>query len=532
MRHGGLEPGEIAVFGDDADPAGAWRPRAAAIRQRLMRSESDGHCYPTSFPGLAAREAARRRDLAPVILSICDRYRPTVADFLRHVDELRIEAHWDKLRVPPRSRASPQPTAGSTTSTGTAPSGMCSSHPDIPGLRFPMSSPPTHASSTPTSPTSTQPSVAVVGAGMAAATEWLNALAAGAEVVSIRRREPARQPLNVARPLFTKRGLASLPRDAARPTRAELLRTFGEPSLSARPGVGRSARGRRPRRPLSRRDGAQRRPAGDLRNGIPPRLPARSTPLPARRRARARDGGPLDRARRRLDGPDAHRCDTDVVARRACPHQWAFPGRGHARRDEGRRAAVSAEGGIVSYTLRGRGAETRLAAAALPVLIAALLSPVLHVWWPIELAGLMLGIGLALDVDSTTGSFPTSLAGPLCRSGCSSWPDDGDRAAARCQGAGLSRGCVLRGVVAPRRRFSPTRAFRCSGSSSPEDGGELGRAGIRSLWPRRWRASPPGTAWARSHPSRLPAGVDEAARARPPADADRPDAAPSSAAAS
>ena len=34
LRHGGLEPGEIAVFGTDADPAAAWRPRADAIRQR------------------------------------------------------------------------------------------------------------------------------------------------------------------------------------------------------------------------------------------------------------------------------------------------------------------------------------------------------------------------------------------------------------------------------------------------------------------------------------------------------------------
>ena len=51
--------------------------------------------------------------------------------------------------------------------------------------------------------------VAIVGAGMAAATEWLNALAAGAEVVSIRRREPLRRPLNVPRPFFSKRGLAA-----------------------------------------------------------------------------------------------------------------------------------------------------------------------------------------------------------------------------------------------------------------------------------------------------------------------------------
>ncbi len=50
----------------------------------------------------------------------------------------------------------------------------------------------------------------------------------------------------------------------------------------------------------------------------------------------------------------------------------------------------------MSYTLRGR-IETRLAAALVPFLAAAALSPVLHKWWPLELVGLMVGIGLALD---------------------------------------------------------------------------------------------------------------------------------------
>ena len=50
----------------------------------------------------------------------------------------------------------------------------------------------------------------------------------------------------------------------------------------------------------------------------------------------------------------------------------------------------------MSYTLRGR-LETRLAAAVLPVVVAAALAPLLHKWWPLELAGLMVGIGLALD---------------------------------------------------------------------------------------------------------------------------------------
>ena len=51
----------------------------------------------------------------------------------------------------------------------------------------------------------------------------------------------------------------------------------------------------------------------------------------------------------------------------------------------------------MSYTLRGR-IESRLA-ALLPVVVAACaLALAEHKWWPVEAAGLMLGIGLALDL--------------------------------------------------------------------------------------------------------------------------------------
>ena len=50
----------------------------------------------------------------------------------------------------------------------------------------------------------------------------------------------------------------------------------------------------------------------------------------------------------------------------------------------------------MSYTLRGR-IESRLAAAALVVAGAAVYSLVLGHWWPIEIAGIMLAVGLALD---------------------------------------------------------------------------------------------------------------------------------------
>src|SRR5207247_260859 len=56
-----------------------------------------------------------------------------------------------------------------------------------------------------------------------------NALAAGSEVVSVRRREPERRPLNVPRPLFSRRGLAAYHR-APREARVALLRRYGAPS--------------------------------------------------------------------------------------------------------------------------------------------------------------------------------------------------------------------------------------------------------------------------------------------------------------
>ena len=234
LRHGGLAPEEIAVFGDDPDPAGAWRPRAAAIRQKLMRSESDGHCWPTSFPGLAAREAVRKRDLAPLILSVCDRYRPTVPDFLRHVDELRERSRWDESFH--RARIERVLAAdGGFDLDGHGIFRHVLLAPGHPGLAMPAElagdTRVVHAYER----HEYAPRVAVVGAGMAAATEWLNALEAGAEVVSVRRREPARRPLNVARPLFTKRGLSSFHATHGA-ERAALLRGYDEPSYP--PGQG------------------------------------------------------------------------------------------------------------------------------------------------------------------------------------------------------------------------------------------------------------------------------------------------------
>jgi cation diffusion facilitator CzcD-associated flavoprotein CzcO len=231
LRHGGIEPSEIAVFGDTPDPAATWRVRAASIRQRLMRSESDGHCFPTTFPGLAAREAARRRDLLPLVRSVCDRYRPSVETFLRHVGELRVRSGWDdsfhRGRIE-RIRAAD----GGFELDGRGVFSHVLLAPGHPGLALPPELERDRRVVHAYEPHPYASSVAVVGAGMAAATEWLNALAAGASVTSVRRRDPLRRPLNVARPLFSKRGLAGF--HATSPAhRVELLTELSAPSYPA-----------------------------------------------------------------------------------------------------------------------------------------------------------------------------------------------------------------------------------------------------------------------------------------------------------
>ena len=50
----------------------------------------------------------------------------------------------------------------------------------------------------------------------------------------------------------------------------------------------------------------------------------------------------------------------------------------------------------MSYTLRGR-LESRLAVSLLPFALACVLAAVLQKWWPLQLAGTMIAVGLILD---------------------------------------------------------------------------------------------------------------------------------------
>jgi hypothetical protein len=224
LRRGGLDPGEIAVFGTDRDPAAAFRRRAAAIRQREMRSESDGHTLPSSFPGLAVRAAVRRRSPMPLLASALDRYHPTLEEFLAHVEKWRERSGWD------RSLQATRVERVRGVDGGFELDGNGVFRHVLLALGHPGLNTPEELAGDPRAVHAYEPheyasTVTVVGAGLAAATEWLNALEAGSEVVSVRRREPARAPLNVPRPYFSRRGLVSFHRlgNAERAARLDAL---------------------------------------------------------------------------------------------------------------------------------------------------------------------------------------------------------------------------------------------------------------------------------------------------------------------
>jgi hypothetical protein len=218
LRHGGVAAGDITVFGTHEDPTTVWAGRAAAIRQQRMRSESDGHLAAASFPGLALREGTPRA----LVQTVTNRYHPRVDHFLAHTRRVAERSGWSSSFVSHRV-SQVRAVDGGFTVDGEGPFAhvlVATGHPGL--ARLPGA---VHAYE----PHEYTSKVAVVGSGMAAATEWLNALAAGAEVVSIRRRPPLRRPLTVGRPYFSKRGLASFHR-LAPPLRAATLADLAQPS--------------------------------------------------------------------------------------------------------------------------------------------------------------------------------------------------------------------------------------------------------------------------------------------------------------
>ena len=286
----------------------------------------------------------------------------------------------------------------------------------------------------------------------------------------MRRREPVRRPLNVpARVLLAARPRGVPP---ARPARARgaAARRCSRRRIPPGAHVGRAARARGGARGASASsasvNGAEQVicATGFLRGFQHDPLLAR-----ARRRARARDGRRLDRARTGLRPCPALTDDTRTLALAGVAGAVGLPGRRHARRRAVRRPRLPAKGQVVSYTLRGR-IESRLAALAAGRSRPPACSP------PRCTAGgrssppaLMVGDrARARRRRSTTGCCPTSPAGRRCRSGCSSSALLlGSCALARHRGAALAGASRSSPAAGSSRSCSATQASRCCGSATP-----------------------------------------------------------------
>jgi hypothetical protein len=129
----------------------------------------------------------------------------------------------------------------------------------------------------------------------------------------------------------------------------------------------------------------------------------------------------------------------------------------------------------MSFTLRGR-LETRLAAAFLPLLAAAPLTAVLHKWWPLEAAGLMLGVGLAADLlyDRLLDYQPGWYALPL---GLAELGATYGLVRAFDVHAPLGWAIALFAAGWLALQVLSHAALPLARLSYPEDGGELGQAG-------------------------------------------------------
>ena len=164
----------------------------------------------------------------------------------------------------------------------------------------------------------------------------------------------------------------------------------------------------------------------------------------------------------------------------------------------------------MSYTLRGR-IETRLAAALLPILVAAVLSPILHKWWPLELVGLMLLIGLVLDLAVYHPFLPYQPAWAAVPLGLLELGLTIAAARALELGAPLRPALVFFAATWLIAQVLAHAALPLLHLTWPEDGGELGRGGLGLS-----TAAPVallavlGIAWAVEPPTvRLEAGVHQ-----------------------
>jgi hypothetical protein len=164
----------------------------------------------------------------------------------------------------------------------------------------------------------------------------------------------------------------------------------------------------------------------------------------------------------------------------------------------------------MSYTLRGR-LESRLAVALVPFVIAAGLSALMRDWWPVELAALMVGVGVALDAFLYHRVLPYQPGWVAVPTGLLELGILMGLVQVLGIGAPLGGALALFAGSWSLAQLLGHAAFPLLYLSYGEDGGELGRFGIvAALALATVLAGAGGVAWGTRPPTiRLDAGVHQ-----------------------
>ena len=220
----GFRPEQITVFGPNGNPVATYQQFAYNLGQTILRSESESHFLPADWPTFAQLDAWARRSLAPLFRSVRRRYNPGVAEILAEATTVQSRLGWNDNRLPVRIgwlQREREPTPHFTLYDEQANYAGRARHVMLAVGHGPLSFPPVLAKAR------EDPALAdrivqaydakayaaggryvVIGAGIASVNEWVNALDAGAKVVSLLRNPtPDEQDLNTPRCFFEALGI-------------------------------------------------------------------------------------------------------------------------------------------------------------------------------------------------------------------------------------------------------------------------------------------------------------------------------------
>jgi hypothetical protein len=154
----------------------------------------------------------------------------------------------------------------------------------------------------------------------------------------------------------------------------------------------------------------------------------------------------------------------------------------------------------VAYTLRGR-VESRLAAVVVGALAASVLAVAIHDWWPLELVGLMTGLGLALDLAVYHRAFPYQPGWVALPLGAGELAGTIGLARLADVRAPLAGGIALFAFVWIAGQALVHAALPLLHRSYTDEGGELGAAGVGlAVVAAGLLAASGGVAWATRPP--------------------------------